>query len=292
METFGRLPTAVCLANNHIMDFGVEGYRDTIATLRDEGVQFFGAGDLRDGCNNPALVRVGSHTIALLGYVCPTTFPVFATEERPGVAPIDIDRIAADVGSARARGASRVVVSLHWGVEEIELPPPADVETGRRIAEIPGVDLIIGHHAHCVLPWEEFRGVPIFYGLGNAIFPDLEVPAEYDDAGTPTVVWRKRQQAWNKRSLAVTWDVETRRAAPTFLRFDRDTLCIADGDPARAMLHYPSASAYAARFKRSFMWGTIRNKAMRYISDPKFPEPRHIKSVIAIAREALWRESR
>jgi poly-gamma-glutamate capsule biosynthesis protein CapA/YwtB (metallophosphatase superfamily) len=33
-----------------------------------------------------------------------------------------------------------------------------------------GVDLIIGHHPHVVQDFEMFKGVPIFYSLGNAVF--------------------------------------------------------------------------------------------------------------------------
>lgn len=33
-ETFDSKPTAVCLANNHIMDYGVEGFNDTLSFSR------------------------------------------------------------------------------------------------------------------------------------------------------------------------------------------------------------------------------------------------------------------
>ena len=33
-KTFGVLPAAVCLANNHIMDYGDQGYLDTITILK------------------------------------------------------------------------------------------------------------------------------------------------------------------------------------------------------------------------------------------------------------------
>jgi poly-gamma-glutamate synthesis protein (capsule biosynthesis protein) len=43
------------------------------------------------------------------------------------------------------------------------------VETYRFFADL-GVTAIIGHHTHFASGWEVFKGVPIFYNLGNFLF--------------------------------------------------------------------------------------------------------------------------
>src|SRR5690554_3570047 len=47
-ECFGRNPAAICLANNHIADYGNEAIDDTFAELSAMGILFFGAGSEDD----------------------------------------------------------------------------------------------------------------------------------------------------------------------------------------------------------------------------------------------------
>ncbi|NOZ00573.1 MAG: CapA family protein [Deltaproteobacteria bacterium] len=131
IRTFGGGPLAACLANNHIMDYGPEGLEDTIAALDALGVGYFGAGTRDDNCGNPIILDMGGIRVALSGYVCPTTHPVFAEGARPGVAPIDAAAITRDTALARKAGADRVVVCLHWGAEEVFLPSPGDAAPER-----------------------------------------------------------------------------------------------------------------------------------------------------------------
>jgi poly-gamma-glutamate synthesis protein (capsule biosynthesis protein) len=74
-----------------------------------------------------------------------------------------------------------VVVVIHWGVE-LDTEPRAEqvVETHRMIRA--GADVIFGHHAHRLQPMEVYRGRPIFYGLGNFVWPRFSV------AGATTAV--------------------------------------------------------------------------------------------------------
>ena len=131
-ETFGRNPVAVCLANNHIMDYGEEGSAGHgLRDLRNEGIRYFGAGVLADRCHNPLLLSLDGQRIALLGYVCPTTHPIFASHGCFGVAFHRPGAIARDMFVARESGAERIVVQLHWGEEDVGLPRPADVAKAR-----------------------------------------------------------------------------------------------------------------------------------------------------------------
>jgi poly-gamma-glutamate synthesis protein (capsule biosynthesis protein) len=287
LATFGRRPAAVCLANNHIMDYGAAGFGDTLAHLRAAGTPFFGGGTAADNWHNPAVIEVGSRRVALLGYVCPTTSAVFATEDHPGVRAIEPDAVGRDVRAARAGGADWVVVSLHWGVEEIELPKPEDVALARQLVDL-GADLIIGHHAHCIQPFEVYRDKHIFYGLGNAIFPDLDVPSFFDDAGRSTRNFVKLQKSWNKRSLGVELDVETGRVSASLLAFDGRTLS-RRADASGHQFAVGPLDAYARRFRRSFFFGTLRNKVVSYARSPKLPRARHLRSVVAILKESVWK---
>lgn len=288
--TFGKHPLAVCLANNHIMDFGATGVSDTLERLDAAGVAYYGAGDDADNCRNPLLLPMGEHCLGLVGYVCPTAHPVFAVAGvNPGVARIALDRIGADIRTARARGATRVAVCLHWGIEELGLPRPEDVLLARRIAEL-GADVVIGHHAHCIQPFEVHEGVPIFYGLGNAIFPDVDAWADYDDDGRPGTPYRKLQNYWNEPSLAVAYDVADGSFRVDRLRCDGKVLRVVRRGVDGPRLAYPGERAYASIFARRRFRATWRTKLVNLVRRPKLPRARHLRSLGRIFQEARGRE--
>jgi poly-gamma-glutamate capsule biosynthesis protein CapA/YwtB (metallophosphatase superfamily) len=169
-QSFATPPVAVSMANNHMMDFGEAGLRDTIGELSGMATSHFGIGTLAENCGNPTLLHVGDHQLGLCAYVCPSAHPVFAVDRTPGARSINLVQIRSDIALARARGATRVIVALHWGIEELSLPRPEDILIGRAIID-GGADLVIGHHAHCVQPFEVYKGRYIFYGLGNWVTP-------------------------------------------------------------------------------------------------------------------------
>ena len=66
-------------------------------------------------------------------------------------------------------GAQRKIVNLHWGYEHTDVPAPFQRELAHRLVDA-GADIIIGHHPHVPQGWEIYKGVPIFYSLGNFNF--------------------------------------------------------------------------------------------------------------------------
>lgn len=279
-ETFGRAPLAVCLANNHIADYGPEGFRDTLSALDAAGIGYFGAGTLADNGHNPLVAEVGGRKIALLGYVCPSTHPLLASGDDPGAMPLELPRIGRDVELARQRGAETVVVQLHWGHEHVHLPKPEDVEKARRIVDL-GADVVIGHHAHCVQACESYRGKPVFYGLGNAVFPDRRVPSYFGPDGAPSRWFPGAQRYWNKRSLLVEYDTRARRARTRELRFDGGVLYEAGrlkAPPYRLDLGGPG---YDKRYARGRVLSALRGAAADFLRKPKLPRLAHLQRLYA-----------
>jgi poly-gamma-glutamate synthesis protein (capsule biosynthesis protein) len=282
-RTFEPLPAAVCMANNHVMDYGVPGLEDTFRELRRAGIPWFGAGTFDESAGNPLLLQGAE--IALLGYACPTTAAVFAEADRPGAARLEFSRVVADMEAARRSGATRVIVSLHWGEEHVFLPKPTDVRLARQIIDA-GADLVIGHHAHCFQPFERYRGKYIFYGLGNTITPDIDQPSFFDEAGAPRGRAFRKQHWWNKQSLAVDYDVSSGDVRVRELHFDGRALREVRSRTGRYELPLGTDEAYAERYRRSFTYGKLRNKVMTYVKTPRLPRLRHLRSIVNIAREA------
>ena len=173
------------LANNHVLDQGAEGLRETGDRLAREGIGAVGAGADEAGARAPLVVRVGGLRVALLAR-CQRKLDwdlwvrQFAAPDRPGVAALD-EALAADVAAAR-RDADLVVLLVHWG-EGYAPPREVELREAERAASA-GVDLVVGHHPHrahpVALAGPGSRRVPVALSLGNYAFgtagrPELDV---------------------------------------------------------------------------------------------------------------------
>lgn len=175
-DRLGRLAqlniAAVCVANNHISDFGDASAQHTIDRLSALW-QTFGAGRTPDHFHR-TIVSASQTRIALAAYCLSDTTPLHATETRIGPRDFSDELFNADQVWARQRG-DHFVVLLHWGDVHTHYPRPDQLELARSIIDR-GADLIIGAHSHTVQGYEQHRGRYIFYGLGNLRFADLQLP--------------------------------------------------------------------------------------------------------------------
>lgn len=281
LDCFGRLPAAVCLANNHISDYGNDAFEDTLAELRSLGIPYFGAGKESDNYHNPAIVIVDDHRIALLGYVCPSTHPIFADQEHYGVCAIDLDRISRDIHDAREQGATRVVVCLHWGCEDILLPTPQDVRKAHEIINR-GADVIIGHHAHSPHPIEVYRRKTIAYGLGNLAMSQDWVPIyENGSTTTPEAMFHLRLRYWNRASWGLIWNADDMSNRTKQLYFDD---CVVLERPFKRNLERGNVASwfYPLRFRLHIPVHTLSSVAPEYFKTPTRLRPRHLSAALHI----------
>lgn len=200
---FGKLPLAVSLANNHTMDYGVVGLKDTVCFLKESNVSSFGAGKL-DGSSHIVL-DINGIKLALFSYS-------FFNEKIGGygVSYFEKQKFVKDLEIAKDRKPNYNIISMHWGEEESPMFNKKQQEVGRFLIDS-GADLVVGHHSHCVQPFEVYKGKYIFYGLGNCVFPDFEVDSFYDEKNNPTRKYRKRQLKHNTISYGVKFDTRVGR---------------------------------------------------------------------------------
>jgi hypothetical protein len=285
--SLAEAPLAVCLANNHVMDFGAVGLLDTMSRLRQLGIVFFGAGTRADNHHNPTIVEVDGLKVALSGYACSTTAPIFAQRDGHGVAPLDLEAVKRDILRARRSGADRIVVSLHWGAEEVSLPRPKDVFLARAIIDA-GADAIVGHHPHVIQPWELRGERPIFYSLGNFIMPDLDVPSYFTAEEATARSFVKRQAPWNRSSLAFTYEPRTRMVATSSFRFD-GTRVMRSPRGIRPTRSLGIGGLYATRFRLAFIYGKLRQLAFDYLRQPRMPRLRHLRFLMRLLKSREYR---
>lgn len=164
-------------ANNHAIDYGREGIRETIThldRLKDRGLLLAHAGvaSNRKTAVLPAVfsikgLRVGFGAIGI-------DSGGRATDSAPGqLAWRSPDDENAIVHSLEESGVNFRILSVHHGQELNPYPEDYTRNTLRRILSTSQINLILGHHAHVVQGIELINGSPIFYGLGNLLHPGM-----------------------------------------------------------------------------------------------------------------------
>lgn len=161
---------AVNLANNHILDQGVEGLVDTLTYLKEYGIAHTGAGMSRDEAYAPAYLERKGMKIALLGFsrVVPET-SWKAEGNRAGVAEAYDSTGAVKAIQEARKKADLVIVVAHWGEERVSTPNSDQTRLAHEFVDA-GADLVIGGHPHVLQGLEYYKGKWIAYSTGNFIF--------------------------------------------------------------------------------------------------------------------------
>ncbi|MBP6013643.1 MAG: CapA family protein [Alphaproteobacteria bacterium] len=156
-------------ANNHAMDFGLEGARETLKQLKEIGVANAGLGANRKTARMPVLMTAKGKTFAIgaLGIIGNGYDAPAEDEDRPGQLSYRNDRDFNEATSAlAATTADYRILSVHYG-QEFEVNTSAADRARLTGALTQGADLVVGHHHHVPNGIEIVGGKPVFYGLGN-----------------------------------------------------------------------------------------------------------------------------
>jgi len=134
------------IANNHILDYGEEGRKDTIAALE-------AAGMLWGDTNNVIYLEKAGVKVALL-----------CTTVTSGGYTMIWDKLE------EAKAASDFqIIYFHGGIERsYELNKDIQKTCFKLVQS--GADMILGHHPHVLQPIDSYYGVKIVYSLGNFLF--------------------------------------------------------------------------------------------------------------------------
>ena len=155
-----------CLANNHVLDYGVAGLREHLRVLTRAGIRTVGAGLTEAQALVPLSVRVNGQSVHIINIS--EGEDLTASTGGPGVFGWDVPLAAAQTRALKQLGGV-VIVIAHCGLEYVPFPPPYVVAAFRALAEA-GADCVIGHHPHVPQGIEWWRGRPILYSLGNFAF--------------------------------------------------------------------------------------------------------------------------
>ncbi|AXK36834.1 CapA family protein [Streptomyces armeniacus] len=203
-------PDVCVLANNHVLDFGRHGLRDTLATLARAGLRTAGAGRTEDEAHAPAVVTYGGGRVLAfaLGMSSSGIPPGWAaTPGRSGVAyAADATDAAAEAAVRRIRSAKRagdlVVVSVHWGSNWGYLVPREQVRFAHALVD-GGADVVHGHSSHHPRPLEVYRGRLILYGCGDFVDDYEGIPGHEEYRDDLRLAWLVSAEAGSGRLAGV-----------------------------------------------------------------------------------------
>jgi len=179
------------LANNHILDWGYSGLRETLEVLKKVKVKNAGAGQTLKEAGAPAVMEVhGKGRVIVFSFGAgssgiPSAWG--ASETEPGVNLLPdlskrtIDSIGEKVRAVKARG-DIVVASIHWGRNWGYEVPPDQISFAHGLIDEAEVDIIHGHSSHHVKGIEVYQGKLILYGCGDFL-NDYEGISGYEAYG-------------------------------------------------------------------------------------------------------------
>ncbi len=154
-------------ANNHELDCGLSGRKETLSTLKQYGLDAIPPGLV------PVNREVNGIKLAFLAINATWAF--------------DREELLKAISSAHSQKAV-VIVSIHWGDEYFAQPNKFQKTLAKQMAEA-GASLIWGHHPHVLQPveWIDIpcdsrdpskicRQTLVLYSLGNALFDQYGLP--------------------------------------------------------------------------------------------------------------------
>jgi poly-gamma-glutamate synthesis protein (capsule biosynthesis protein) len=161
------------MANNHGLDYGEAGLRDSLAAAKRHRFPVIGIGLDGKQAYRPFRRTINGQKIAVLGATQVIDDELISTwtagPSKPGLASAkEVPRLLQEVRLAR-KTSDTVVVFLHWGVE-LERCPTRDQRTLARQLVAAGADIVVGGHAHRLLGAGRMDSALVGYGLGNFVW--------------------------------------------------------------------------------------------------------------------------
>ncbi len=188
--------TVVSTANNHALDYGVAGCRETRHWLDEAGVLHAGTADDVSGTYTPVLMKCKGIRVAL--FACTDVMNGRGRAWKKFVAAADTGILLPSLRRFRD-SVDFMIVSYHGGTEYANRPAKRTEEFALAAMRA-GADLVLGHHPHVSYGLEESHGRLAVASLGNFVFRQ---PSKY----------------WTQRSFALEAEIVKDSAGASIRRY-------------------------------------------------------------------------
>ena len=155
----------ITMSNNHIYDYGECGLIDTQNAFKSALTVGVGTWDT---AYQVKVVELGNIKIGFLSLShCEfgVLNDVWDKTLRIGCAGISYPKINSIIINTK-KEVDYIFISVHAGVEYLNVPLPEWRNRYRELIDC-GADAVIASHPHVPQGWEDYKGRPIFYSLGN-----------------------------------------------------------------------------------------------------------------------------
>lgn len=158
----------VLFANNHVGDWSMTAFKDTLARLDRNEILKTGAGINKEDATTPTIIEKNGTKFGFLGFSDVGPDWIQAKENTPGILLASDPNLENIVRDAKTK-CDVLIVSFHWGVEYKLVHNKRQEDLAHRVIDS-GADMVIGGHPHVMQDVKEYNGKPIVYSLGNFIF--------------------------------------------------------------------------------------------------------------------------
>ncbi|CDZ77118.1 Capsule biosynthesis protein CapA [Legionella massiliensis] len=163
----------VSLANNHILDYDVQGLIDTLIYLKKEHIAYAGAGLNKEEAYSPGYLTLKKQKIAMVSF-CDHQDDFAANSQSPGMAYLELSdekkaiRQLEQSLKAMDSDTDWPILSLHWGPNKVFRPSSHFIHIAHLAIDM-GYRLLFGHSAHVFQGIEIYRNCPIIYASGDLV---------------------------------------------------------------------------------------------------------------------------
>ena len=152
--------------NNHCFDFEEAGYKDTLKTLDEAGVNHFGTiyPGMKQESDILGVAEVKGVKIGMVGM----SYPTQNTDPNKNR---DLKRYKQRIEILKNEmGCQLVICSVHWGHEGyMNKIDNWQFRFARELIDA-GADAVWGHHPHVLQPVYFYKGKPVMFSTGNILF--------------------------------------------------------------------------------------------------------------------------
>ena len=148
----------VGVANNHTYDYGELGYQETIKTLNDNNIDYF-------GYDHYLIKDINGLKIGFFGFI--------------DIDAVKYKTVDKAIEYLKSQNCDLIIAAVHWGIEKDYVQTSAQQKLGHYMIDN-GVDLVLGTHPHVIQGIEKYNGKYIVYSLANFLFGGNENPTDKD----------------------------------------------------------------------------------------------------------------
>lgn len=206
----------VSLANNHVLDLGEDGLRNTLDIISKTDVKYVGAGMDGEVAAKPVVLNKEGVRVAIIAYCLGPKYlgyVEFAGKDKAGTNPFEIEKVKEEIRNAK-KEYDYVIVMPHWGLEYHMEPLPECIAFAQQMISA-GADAVLGSHPHVIQPCIKYKHGYICFSMGNFLFPDFFMypprPIWYPDVSVdlssiediytyPYPIKKPQRRVWKKAS--------------------------------------------------------------------------------------------